>query len=88
MDVWFRKKRLKLVLTDHAQLRLKSREVTIEMVIDVIQTGKVKPKGDEDRFWIYKDFSGRDDNSICLSVVVETPYLIVVTALVNWRPEL
>lgn len=87
MEVIFGKKRRKLVLTDHAQMRMKARDLSLEMVTDVLQTGKVMPKSDENRFWVYKNFPARSDNSICLSVVIEEPNLIVVTALVNWRPE-
>ena len=87
MEVIFGKKRRKLVLTEHAQSRIISRDLTLDIVIDVIQTGKVKPKTDENRLWVYKSFPARSDNSICLSIVIEEPNLIVVTALVNWRPE-
>lgn len=87
MEVFFRKKRRKLVLTDHAQMRIKTRELSVKQVIDVIETGIVKPKVDENRFWIYKNLPARSDNSICLSIVIEEPNLILVTALVNWSPE-
>lgn len=86
MDVSFKKRRLKLVLTEHAQARIQLRELSIDMIVDVIQTGKIKPKEDEDRFWVYKNFPARSDNSICLSIVIEDPNLIVVTALVRWSP--
>jgi hypothetical protein len=88
MEVIFAKRRYKLIITDHAQLRMKSRDITSEMLVDIILTGRVKPKGVEGRYWIYKNFSNRNDNFVCLSVVVEEPNLIVVTALVSWRPEL
>lgn len=87
MDVVFSKRRYKLIITDHARLRITSRNLTDDMVVEVVQTGKVKAKSVKDRYWIYKDILGRPDNSICLSVVIEEPNIIVVTALVNWRPE-
>ncbi len=87
MEVIFEKRRRKLILTDHAQMRMNTRDLSLERVIDIIQTGKVKPKSEDNRFWVYKNFPARSDNSICLSIVIEEPNLIVVTALLNWRPE-
>lgn len=87
MDIFFGKKRYKLVVTDHARMRIKSRDLTDEIVVDIIQTGTVKPKSVENRYWIYKDISNRHDKAVCLSVAIEEPNLIIITALINWRPE-
>ena len=87
MEVRFSNNRFKLVITDHARQRMKARNLTKDIIISVIETGKVKAKVTEDRYWVYADLPNRRDNSICLSVAVERPHLVVVTALVNWRPE-
>jgi hypothetical protein len=87
MDVCFANKRYKLVFTDHARQRMSVRDVTIEMSIAIIETGTVITKERKGRFWVYKNLPGRTDNSVCLSIVVEDPNLVVVTALINWRPN-
>ncbi len=69
-----------LVITDHAEERMRSRGVTLEDLV------KVKPKEKLFHYWVYKSFKNRIDNLVCFSVVLEKPFLIVITTLVNWRP--
>lgn len=76
-----------LVITDHAEERMRSRGVTLEELVKVIETGKVKPKEKLFHYWVYKSFKNRIDNLVCFSVVLEKPFLIVITTLVNWRPH-
>lgn len=87
MKVEFRGEVYQLVVTDHAQARMDLRGVTVAEVAEILETGKLKSKDKPNAFWVYKSMYGRKDNMICLSVSIEDPFLIVVTALVNWRPS-
>jgi len=87
VKVVFRGERYQLVFTDHAEARMKQRDVSIGEVLEVLTRGKVKQKEKMNAYWVYKSMRGRKDNMICLSVSIEDPFLIVVTTLVNWRPE-
>ena len=87
MDVKFANKMYRLILTAHARQRMSARDITLETVTEIVETGTVIEKERNSRFWVFKDFLGRNDNSICLSVALEQPNLVVVTALINWRPN-
>jgi hypothetical protein len=87
MKVEFQDEIYELVITDHAQNRMIGRGITIEQVIDILKTGKALEKDKKNKFWVFKNIKGRKDNYICLSVALETPFLVVVTTLINWRPK-
>ena len=87
MKVWFKKRQYELIITDHARFRMSTRDIALEEVIEVVEKGKVKEKKSPNKYWVYKDIPGREDNSICLSVVLENPKLIIITALVAWSPR-
>lgn len=87
MKIQFRGEMYQLVFTDHAELRMKQRAVSIDEAVDVLASGKIKPKDKENAFWVYKSLRGRKDNLVCFSVSLEDPFLIVITTLVKWRPE-
>ena len=87
-SVHFRGNKYKLVITKHAYSRMQSREISESLVVEIINSGSVKNKEhNPDRYWVYKKIRSRSDNLICLSVVIEQPNLILVTALINWRPK-
>ena len=87
MKVRFQDQFYQLVLTDHAEERMKNRNIANELVVEILQSGIVKPKDKPNHFWVYKTIRGRKDNLICLSVLIEDPFLIVITTLINWRPS-
>ncbi len=87
-EVKFRGIKYKLILTKHALERMKEREVSRSLVIEILQTGKAIEKKKNGKWWIYKKVKLRKDNDVCLSVTIESPHLILITALVNWRPDL
>ena len=88
MHVRFQGKKYQLIITDHARSRMELRNIDEEAVIDLLQTGQIKEKPMKGKFWVFKQIGKNNEKSVCLSVSVETPNLIVITALVNWRPEL
>jgi hypothetical protein len=87
MEVLFQKRRLKLVVTDHARQRMVLRSITVETLVDALESGATIKKKEANKFWVYKSVPGRNDNTICFSIAIEDPNLVVLTALVNWRPH-
>lgn len=86
-EVTFRRKKYKLIITQHALERMVSRNISRSLVLEIIETGKPKAKKKPCKWWIYKSIKGRSDNSISLSISIEDPHLIVITTLVEWRPK-
>jgi len=76
-----------VVFTEHAKLQMVLRGLTELEVLEVIKTGKVKARVAKSKFWVYKKLPGRNDNLISVSIAIEKPHLIVITTMVNWRPE-
>ena len=87
MKVLFQKASYEIVFTDHARLQMSLRDLTEEDVLNVIETGEVRAKDSERKFWVYKELKGRGDNLISVSISIENPKLIVITTMVNWRPQ-
>jgi hypothetical protein len=61
------------------------RGVSERDLVDVIETGIVKPKT-KNKAWVFKSFAQRNDNLVAASVVVEAVDLVVITVMVNWEP--
>ena len=74
--VQFKKNWYCLVVTDHASARMKMRNLSIEQIIDVVETGASKPKVIKGKYWVYKNIQGREDNLIALSLAVEQDNLV------------
>lgn len=87
-EVKFKGTKYKLILTKHALERMAEREISRRLVIEILETGKAIAKKKEGKWWVYKKVKVRKDNDVCLSVTIESPHLILITALVNWRPDL
>ena len=68
-----------IILTKHAIKRMSDRFVSDEMLIKIIDTGKIRYK-DETHLWIFVDFPNRTDNSLCAVLVLEDA-LIVKTVM-------
>ncbi len=87
-EVKFKGIKYKLILTKHALERMEEREISRSLVIEILENGKAVEKTKKGKWWVYKKVKLRKDNDVCLSVTIESPHLILITALVNWRPEL
>ena len=85
--VEFNRKSYKLVITDHALKRMKQRGITRSTLIEVLEFGDLVPKGQKNKFWVYKMIDERKDNFICASISIEDPMIVVITTLINWRPK-
>ena len=87
MKVRFRKSSYEVVFTEHALLQMELRSLDQATVLEVIETGEVKAKESKNKFWVYKEILGRKDNLISVSISIEDPHLIVITTMINWRPQ-
>jgi len=50
---------LEVRLSQHARLRMVERDISEEIIIDLVETGATQYK-DEKRLWIYKAYSDRN----------------------------
>ena len=64
-----------IVLNKHAQERMLERNVTIERVVEIVDTGETK-FADATHLWAYKAFPNRDDNLICAVLVLEDKVVV------------
>ncbi len=66
---------LPIVLTKHALERMQERNVTIEQVVDIVDTGETK-FADPTHLWAFKSLANRDDNLICAVLVLEDKVVV------------
>ncbi len=76
-----------ITITDHARRRMEERAVNETLLLDLIETGTVRRK-DDIRLWIAKRYPDRNDNLLCVAVVLETA-LVVKTVMhhFSWEPQ-
>ena len=87
MKVCFQGSDYEVVFTEHAKLQMDLRGLSESDVREVIRTGDVKTRAIQGKFWVFKNLPGRKDNFISVSIAIEEPHLIVITTMVNWRPN-
>jgi hypothetical protein len=66
---------LPVVLTLHAQKRLRDRSVSLEELMLVIDTGETRFK-DPIHLWAFKNLPGRTDNLVCAVLVLEDAVVV------------
>ena len=72
-------------LTHHVSTRMDKRDISLELLLDLIETGDIRHKSESD-LWIYKQYPERRDNMVCTAIVVEQA-VIVKTVMVDWTLE-
>ena len=72
-----------IILTHHAIEQMQERQVSEEILYDLIETGEIKYR-DSEHLWIYKTFQEREDNMLC-AAVIERNNLIIKTVMINWE---
>ncbi|WP_255337185.1 DUF4258 domain-containing protein [Methylophilus sp. 5] len=72
-------------MTPHARERMLQRRISESLILDLIETGEIRKK-DEVRLWIFKSYNDRNDNLLCVAVVVEA-YLVVKTVMHHFELE-
>jgi hypothetical protein len=71
--------------TTHARKRMAERTISESLLLDIIDTGTLKPK-DAQRIWIFKGYPDRGDNLLCIAALLHTA-LIVKTVMQHFQPE-
>jgi hypothetical protein len=66
---------LPVVLTMHARKRLLDRAISIEELMQVIDTGETRFK-DPTHLWAYKNLPGRTENLVCAVLVLEDAVVV------------
>ncbi|MGZ8175902.1 MULTISPECIES: DUF4258 domain-containing protein [Methylobacter] len=72
-------------LTEHAQKRMIERDISMELLIDLIETGALSYKDDK-HAWIAKFYQHRTDNLLCAAVVIDQT-VIVKTVMYHFSFE-
>ncbi|MDP3308889.1 DUF4258 domain-containing protein [Methylotenera sp.] len=76
---------LEIRLSHHAKLRMVERSITDEIILDLVEAGMTQYK-DEKRLWIYKAYTDRNDNLLCIAVVIES-VLVIKTVMHHFELE-
>ena len=76
---------MRVVLTEHAKARMVERDLSAAMILEIIDTGIQKDAGGT-HYWLYKHFPGRQDNLLCVAVVIDN-VLVVKTVMHRWEPK-
>jgi hypothetical protein len=72
-----------LIITRHAAERMRARNVTQELVLMIVDTGFVR-YSDPARLWTWLEVPDRDDNLLCLALVLEEA-VVVKTVMHHWE---
>ena len=64
---------------------MSERNISESLILDLIETGEIRKK-DEVRLWIFKSYNDRNDNLLCVAVVVEA-CLVVKTVMHHFELE-
>lgn len=74
-----------VVLTAHATQRMATRNIGIEDILRIIDTGETKYK-DDSHLWAFKNFQDRQDNLLCTVLVLEN-VVVVKTVMHHFQLE-
>ena len=74
---------LEIVLTAHARQRAQERNMSMEVVRDIVDNG-TQQEASPGHFWFYKHFPDRDDNLLCVAAVIDN-VLVIKTVMHHWR---
>ena len=75
---------LPIVLTEHAKQRMTQRNISTDLVLEIIDTGTLKDAGNS-HYWLYKHLPDRADNLLCVAAVIENA-VVVKTIMHHWEP--
>lgn len=61
---------LPIILSNHAKIRMIERDISVVMLLEVIDSGDTRYK-DATHLWAFKEFPERHDNLLCAVLVLE-----------------
>ena len=64
-----------IVITQHAQLRMRQRAISVAELQEIIDHGDTRFK-DETHLWVFMNLSGRSDNLVCAVLVLEDAFVV------------
>lgn len=73
-----------VIITAHAQQRMLERDISLEMLLDIVDNGDTRYK-DDTHLWAYKSYPDRADNLICAVLVLEN-VVVVKTVMHHFTP--
>ena len=76
---------LQVVLTEHAYQRMTERHISLEQVLEIIDSGTLKEAGGL-HYWLYKHLADRTDNLLCVAAVIDN-VVVVKTIMHHWEPQ-
>lgn len=76
---------LEVYVTRHAWERMDQRDITRELLLDILETGDIRYK-DTKRLWVAKEVLERDDNMVCTAIILEDR-LVVKTVMHHFSWE-
>ena len=76
---------LQVVLTEHAYQRMTERNISLEQVLEIIDSGTLKEAGGL-HYWLYKHLADRTDNLLCVAAVIDN-VVVVKTIMHHWEPQ-
>ena len=76
---------LQVVLTEHARQRMVDRTISLDQVLEIIDSGTVKEAGGL-HYWLYKHLPDRTDNLLCVAAVIDNVF-VVKTIMHHWEPQ-
>jgi hypothetical protein len=74
-----------VTLTRHARERMQERQVSTELMQDLVENGQARYK-DDTRLWLFQAYPERQDNLLCAAVVLEDS-LVIKTVMHHWLLE-
>lgn len=74
---------LPVMVTAHARERMAAREMSEELLLDIIETGVDKDAGGR-HHWVYKHYPARSDNLLCVAAVIDNVF-VVKTVMHHWE---
>ncbi len=83
--MWSQRFNKAIRLTHHAKARMQERHITETVLLDLIEQGEIQFK-DNKHGWIFKTYADRNDNFICVAIVLDNT-IIVKTVMINWQLE-
>ncbi len=72
-------------ITDHATKRAAERNISMEILLDIVETGTLREK-DAGHCWIWKAVPERNDNLLCVAALLADA-VIVKTVMHYFEPE-
>jgi hypothetical protein len=69
-------------LTHHVKARMEKRDISLELLLDLIETGNTHYKSESDR-WIFKKYPERTDNMVCAAVVIGQAVIVKTVMVVG-----